>query len=300
MTARQPWAAEMTEFQLRAAIPQDRERVAGFLAAMDREGLYQRHFAHGEAPNLALLNRLDAVCFVSRGLRANVRDMLGVAHSKSFVVHPGVKIPKISGGEASVFRKRHGIPDDARLVLMHAGTVYEPKARGARLLIDALATVRKTHPGVFLAITRDGPFLHSLKSHADEIGLTDCVILTGDLDRPEAAMAAADIYAHISFGDGYPVSILEAMAMGKPVVASNIPGVSETVTDGKTGLLVTNDAEDISRSLIKMLDDPPFAQSLAENGRKDAIENHTWDSVASNLIKILNECMDAKTRGGAR
>ena len=59
MSARQPWADELLAPPLRRASPQDRERVAQFLAAMDREGLYERHFAHGEAPNQALLRRLD-------------------------------------------------------------------------------------------------------------------------------------------------------------------------------------------------------------------------------------------------
>lgn len=59
MSARQPWADDLLAPPLRRASPQDRERVARFLAAMDREGLYQRHFAHGEAPNQALLRRID-------------------------------------------------------------------------------------------------------------------------------------------------------------------------------------------------------------------------------------------------
>jgi glycosyltransferase involved in cell wall biosynthesis len=247
-----------------------------------------------------MLARLDALCFVSRGLQENVREMLGVSHPKSFVVHPGVKVPSVADGEAAAFRKRHGVPDSATLILMHAGTLHEPKARGARLLIDTLALVRKTHPDVRLAITRDGPFLNSLRSHAEEIGLSDCVVLTGDLDRPEAAMAAADIYAHISFGDGYPVSILEAMAMGKPVVASDIPGVSEAVLDGRTGLLAANDAGAVSQALHKLLNDPALSKSLAENGRKDAVEKHTWDKVACDIVKILGGCRDAGARGGAR
>ncbi|MDP3513471.1 MAG: GNAT family N-acetyltransferase [Sulfuritalea sp.] len=61
MSARQPWAVDFLEVEIRPAGAGDREQMAGFLAAMDRAGLYQRHFSHGEAPNLALLRRLDAV-----------------------------------------------------------------------------------------------------------------------------------------------------------------------------------------------------------------------------------------------
>lgn len=61
MSVRQPWANQLTNVGLRQAGPEDRIRVSHFLAAMDHAGLYRRHFSHGEAPNLALLRRLDEV-----------------------------------------------------------------------------------------------------------------------------------------------------------------------------------------------------------------------------------------------
>lgn len=66
MSARQPWTDEFMPIRLRTAGAEDHERVARFLAAMDRDGLYQRHFAHGEAPNLALLSRLAATDGIGR------------------------------------------------------------------------------------------------------------------------------------------------------------------------------------------------------------------------------------------
>ncbi len=66
MSARPPWTDELVPIRLRAAGPEDHERVARFLAAMDRDGLYQRHFAHGAAPNQALLSRLAATDGIDR------------------------------------------------------------------------------------------------------------------------------------------------------------------------------------------------------------------------------------------
>ena len=66
MSARQPWTDQLMPIRLRTARPEDHERVARFLAAMDRDGLYQRHFAHGEGPNLALLSRLAAADGIDR------------------------------------------------------------------------------------------------------------------------------------------------------------------------------------------------------------------------------------------
>jgi GNAT superfamily N-acetyltransferase len=66
MSARQPWAATVPDVKVRSAGPEDRARIGRFLAAMDREGLYQRHFQHGDAPNQALLGRLDQLDHASR------------------------------------------------------------------------------------------------------------------------------------------------------------------------------------------------------------------------------------------
>jgi acetyltransferase len=69
VSARQPWAFDAQQILVRTARPDDHGRVARFLAAMDRDGLYQRHFSHGEAPNLALLARLAA---------SDLRDRVGI------------------------------------------------------------------------------------------------------------------------------------------------------------------------------------------------------------------------------
>lgn len=83
MNARLPWTAESVPIRLRTASPEDHDRVARFLAAMDRQGLYQRHFAHGEAPNLALLARLAATDGIDRvAVLALGQDGEVVAHAE--------------------------------------------------------------------------------------------------------------------------------------------------------------------------------------------------------------------------
>jgi len=87
VSARQPWA-DPAQMQVRAAAPKDRRRVARFLAAMDRDGLYQRHFSHGEAPNLALLSRLDAVDQCQRvAVLAVASDDEVLGHAEYVVEH---------------------------------------------------------------------------------------------------------------------------------------------------------------------------------------------------------------------
>ncbi|MCF8151503.1 MAG: GNAT family N-acetyltransferase [Burkholderiaceae bacterium] len=90
MSIRQAWAANRRKFPIRSAVPSDRDRVERFLAAMDREGLYQRHFGHGQAHNLALLRRIDALDHRSRvAVLALARDGELAGHGE-YVAEYGV------------------------------------------------------------------------------------------------------------------------------------------------------------------------------------------------------------------
>jgi GNAT superfamily N-acetyltransferase len=83
VSARQPWAADPSEIRLSPAAVDDRDRVGRFLLAMDREGLYQRHFAHGDAPNQALLRRIDMVDGADRvALLATTADAAVIGHGE--------------------------------------------------------------------------------------------------------------------------------------------------------------------------------------------------------------------------
>jgi glycosyltransferase involved in cell wall biosynthesis len=244
-----------------------------------------------------ILAKFDAACFVSKGLMDNVRDVARLRIKRGFALHPGIDPGSVVGADGGAFRAKHGIPPDAPLILMHAGTIYGPKARGAGMLIESLAKVRGGHPDVRLVITRDGPFSGELKSRAAAIGVSENVIFTGDLDRPLDATVAADVYAHISFGDGYPISILEAMALGKPVVASAIPGIDEAVEDGRTGLLVENSPDKVATALTRLLGDAGESRRLGDAARKFVGENRSWGNTESELMSIISDCRHLKSRG---
>ena len=104
MSARQPWADSLLAPSLRQASPRDREGVARFLAAMDREGLYARHFAHGEAPNQALLRRLDLLDQQDRVAILAIGDDGAVVGHAEYVAEGGeaefaiILLPLLRGG----------------------------------------------------------------------------------------------------------------------------------------------------------------------------------------------------------
>jgi glycosyltransferase involved in cell wall biosynthesis len=136
-------------------------------------------------------------------------------------------------------------------------------------LLEALARVRAPCHTV---LAGDGPALPAVAAGVQENGLSERVELLGArADIPEL-LAGSDVFVLSSHSEGFPVSILEAMAAGLPVVATNVGGVAEAVEDGETGLLVpAADAEALARALERLVSDADLRRRLGAAGRARAL-----------------------------
>jgi glycosyltransferase involved in cell wall biosynthesis len=152
-------------------------------------------------------------------------------------------------------------------LVVAVGRLAEPK--DALTLVRALAAV----PGrPFTALlVGDGPDRPSVEAEVRALGLQDVVTLTGTREDVPALLAQADVFALSSRSEGAPLSILEAMAAGLPVVSSRVGGVPELVVDGETGLLVPpGDPEALAVALGRLVADPGLRRRLGAAGRERA------------------------------
>ncbi len=148
-----------------------------------------------------------------------------------------------------------------RLVLA-VGRLVEQKNHA--LAIRALTEV----PETTLVIAGDGPFRGSLERTAEESGVADRVVFAGLRPDARALMGAADVVVLPSRWEGLPLTALEALASGTPLVATDVRGVRELVVDGQDALLVPEEPEALAAALRRVLDDPGLAARLAGAGRK--------------------------------
>ena len=162
--------------------------------------------------------------------------------------------------------------------------------------IRAFALVRGVHPEAVLTIAGSGPSAKSLGVLAESLGLRDSVFFAGRLDRDAMAQAYrdADIAVNPSLIDNMPVSILEAMASGTPVISTRVGGVPFVVTDEETGLLVPPGSPDaMAVAILRLMEDSVLYNRLADNGLVE-VEKYTWPRVWPLLAEIYGKATHAR------
>jgi glycosyltransferase involved in cell wall biosynthesis len=158
-------------------------------------------------------------------------------------------------------RTELGFPAATRVVLA-VGRLVDQKNHA--LAIRAIGEV----PAAGLAIAGDGELRPELERLAAETGVADRVHFLGLRTDARALMGAADVIVLPSHWEGLPLAALEALASGTPLVATDVRGLRELLTDGENALLVPEDAAALATALRRVLDDPGLAARLATGGKQ--------------------------------
>jgi glycosyltransferase involved in cell wall biosynthesis len=142
----------------------------------------------------------------------------------------------------------------------------EPE-KGHPTLIEAWPIVLRAVPDAYLLIVGEGSRRDALEAQARELRVAHRVVFTGRRDDVPAVTAALDVAVLPSYREAQGLTILEAMALSRPVVASNVGGIPEMIEDGRTGLLVPpHDADALAAAIIRLLKNHPLADTLGRAG----------------------------------
>jgi glycosyltransferase involved in cell wall biosynthesis len=164
------------------------------------------------------------------------------------------------------FRAAHGLGEADRLVVC-VGRL--DRYKGHDNLLAAFATLAHERPAARLLLVGDGRFRDAIAARARSAGLAAQIRFSGALTDVRPALAAADVFVQASEEEGLPGAVLEAMAMGVPVVATDVGGTREAVDDGVTGLLVpAREPVALAAAVARLLDDPGLAARFGVFGRK--------------------------------
>jgi len=209
----------------------------------------------------------DRIVTVSEGQRQELAGY-GVAPLEKIVVVPlGFELEDLLSCEShrGELRRELGLGDDVRLIGIIARLV---PIKNHRLFLQAAKLVAEAVPQARFLVVGDGELREELEAYAHELELDERVLFIGwrrDLPRLYADL---DVVALTSINEGTPVSLIEAMAAGVPVVATAVGGVPDVVTDGETGYLVrSGDAKGLAEAIVELVGNPERAKAMGRAGR---------------------------------
>ena len=209
--------------------------------------------------------------------------------SRHQLIYNAVDLTRVtqSPNAGTDFRKRYGIPEDRVLIVQVSWMIRE---KGISELLQAAKVLLATNPKVHFALVGEGADREQFTKEAEALGIANHVTFTGLIHDPfgEGVFESADIVCQLSeWEELFGWMIAEAMAYGKPIVATNVGGIPELVHDGVAGFLVPRgDAANAAAKLAALAADPQLRRKLGEAGRKLVEEKFNLRRNVSQLVEL--------------
>ncbi len=240
-------------------------------------------------------HQLGSVLCVSQAARQSMLGREKISPSKLVAVPNGVSpLSVTSERERTEFRKQLGVSDSTTLIVSVCR--LEPE-KDVSCLLSAFALLRVNLPSVRLVIAGDGSQRESLQKQAEELSISQYVTFLGFRSDVATVTGAADVFVLPSPAEPFGLAILEAMSIGKAVVACNAGGPAEILSDGVDGLLATpSDPASLAEAISKMLRDPSARQQLGVQARETYERRFTSMIMGRNTLAVYQSVLGLEIR----
>jgi len=244
---------------------------------------------HNELMTRRTIGGVDALLTVSEDMRGAAIKKYGAAPDRVHTIVNGFNTGVFRVRSRSAARKELGLTDDARL-LIYVGRLVETK--GMRELVQAYQALHGRDPRLHLVIVGDGVMRDELAALLDSAGLRGCSTMTGGLTPDQVAqwIAASDVLTLPSWSEGYPNVVVESIACGRPVVATDVGGTREIVSEHNGILIKPRDPKVLEQAL---------GSALARDWDENAIAatlNRSWDDVAQDTLRVCQQVIELRNR----
>jgi glycosyltransferase involved in cell wall biosynthesis len=222
---------------------------------------------------------------VSQSIKSDLVEYYGLPSGRIEVIPNGVDLRDLQPAtQRSDMLRALSLPPEVVLIIA-AGRMTEQK--GHRYLLAAIAQIYSDFPTLHCVLAGDGPLRGTLENEARSLGISERVHFAGFRSDVPDLLAAADLYVLCSISEGMPIGLLEAMALGRAVVASAVNGVTEVVRHQVDGLLVPPaDPGSLSQAIRELLTNLSLRRRLAEAGRERVAQDFTAEKMALRVADL--------------
>ena len=240
-----------------------------------------RQVLHSVLINIGIAQTLIAV---SEQTREQAVDE-GIWESRITVIPNGVKPLDTSSVNRTVVRKELGLIEGDIFLLSIGRLTYQ---KGHEFLVQAMSNVVSRFPNARVGICGDGPLRSQLQTQIIESGLSNYVKLLGAWENVSPLLASAEIFILPSRWEGLSRALMEAMAAGLPVIATQVDGIKGLITDGVNGLLVPSEkAEALGNSILQLIDNAEMRKRIAAAGQAYVLQVHLVDDMCRKYYDLI-------------
>ncbi|MEJ2241116.1 MAG: glycosyltransferase family 4 protein [Candidatus Bathyarchaeota archaeon] len=225
---------------------------------------------------------------VSRYSAQKIVQLYGIDRSKIRVVPNGVNLQKFKPNEDDN-RIRDIIGNNYEDIVLSVGNLIPRK--GFHFLIEAAKNVVKENKKTKFVVVGDGPLRNHLISYSKELDVFENFVFLGEVSEAllHSLYNSANIFVSSSIQEGQGISMLEAQATAKPVVAFNVTAIKEVVKNHETGLLVKPNKNELSKAILFLLSDKVLQRKMGRSGREFVSKNFSWEISAKNMLNVYSE-----------
>ena len=252
------------------------------------------HSASQRALKRRELDRADAVTAVCGAVAESVVADYHVPRTRLRVIHNGTELPDeetldTEAHEARAIRAHFGATERRPLWVCAARLESQ---KGHDVLLDAAAELRRRSFAFVIVLAGEGSLRGPLEQRAAKLGLTDAVHFVGRVDEIGSLYAAADTVVLPSRWEGLPLSLLEALARGRPVIATHVGGIPEVIENGVHGLLVPpDDAKALADALQSFHQRRDLALQLGVAGAERIASHFTWERMVDDFEATYDDVL---------
>jgi glycosyltransferase involved in cell wall biosynthesis len=236
---------------------------------------------------------------VSDAIRRYCVDSIGIRSDKVVAIHNAVAAETDGGvertGPSGALRAEFGLEQGTLVITIVARLIPE---KGHRHLLQALEHACVQIPALRLLVVGDGPLWEDLRHQVERLHLDHSVHLLGMRHDVAEILAISDLFVLPSLTEGLSNAILEAMAAGVPVIATDVDGSGELVVDGETGLLVPpGDVEALTRAICRLAANEPTRRAMSEASRRRIAQQFSVDRFVDSFERLYRDLSSPRTRG---
>ncbi len=236
---------------------------------------------------------VDWFIVVSEVLRKTLIDAHKIPPDMITRIYNGIELdeyrPDDSGKSPGNIREEYNIEGDVFLMGAVGRMVWQ---KGFKYLVQAIPEIVSEIPDLKLLLAGNGPLRDKLEDLSEELGVRDKIIFAGFRNDIKDVLSAVDILSVPSLLEGFPMVILEAMAMAKPIVAADIDGIAEQIIDGVNGILVPpKDPSALAKAVILVLNDKELAMSMGSAAREEAEQEFSVEKMVTETEKVYSSLM---------